>query len=117
MSIKRVTPETVIEPGQYVCFESVMIGGLCTPPRRVTRVAGQRLYVMDRHDETEKFKSRKTAVFVGTKDDGDAAYEISKRFMVERFDRINSVEAAIQFERDAALAALIAASNTVQEPA
>ncbi len=111
MTITKITKDTTIEPGQYVCFDSMMLGGVCSYPRKVTKVAGQRIYALDKHEEKESFKSRQTAVFLCTdKNEGIALSAISLNFVHERHTRMVALEAAIVAERSAAIDAMIAAS-------
>jgi hypothetical protein len=110
--IAKIERDTKIEPGQWVCFSSMMLGGICSSPRRVTRVAGQRLYVMDKHEEKESFKSIQSAVFVcSTKKEGDELTAISQQIVKDRFNRINELEADIKAKGEAAVAVLVATSN------
>jgi hypothetical protein len=79
MAIARVTKETKIEKGQWICGTPLLRDGICDPAVEVTRVSGARVYYYSRRDETENYCSRHTILFVcHTKEEGDQLRKISE---------------------------------------
>lgn len=77
MAIIRVTKDSVIKPGQFVCFSSLMSDALCGRPMCVSRIVGSRVYFTDREGDSEEYRSAKTAVFLcDTKEEGAALFAL-----------------------------------------
>lgn len=62
MAITRKPDAARITPGKWICRSSMMTDGICSAPRLVTRVAGQRAYFIGREGD-EKYCALKTVAF------------------------------------------------------
>lgn len=106
MAIKRVTSSTEIKAGQFVCFETLLVNGICNRPRKVLEVSGQRIYYADRHGEPDGYKMHKTALYVcDTEDEGRQLHGLSE----QQFAAINEATKRIKAEFDAKVAELVSA--------
>lgn len=108
MAIIRALPQTEIPVGKYVCLLTSMYDALCGLPRRVTKVSGQRIYVMDKHEEVEEYRSKKSVVFIcDTKEEGEALYEVSRDAQMEAYRRQKELSKQLNIEREADISRVI----------
>lgn len=106
MTIVRYKDGTEIREGQYVCAESIILGGLCTKPRKVTRVAGQRVYF--ERDGREKYMSKRCVVFVcDIESEGMGIFELGMARMLAGKRAVEEAQAKVHGEFEPQIAALL----------
>lgn len=79
MAIQKTTPETSIERDQWVCETPMLRDGICSHPRKVVRVSGQRIYLTDKTGEDRgDYIARTSALYVcDSKAEADSVHAIS----------------------------------------
>lgn len=80
MAIQEISKDTEILPGKWICGQSNINHGLCSAPRKVVRISGDRFYMTDRHGEDEgSFITRKSALYLcDTQEEGQSLADISR---------------------------------------
>lgn len=106
MAITRITSTTEIKAGQWVCKHSIFTDGICSTPKKVIRVAGQRIYITNRSGEDDgEYMARNSVVFIcDAQDEGLRLRNLSD----EQVKAIIAATKAIKAEHDAKINALIA---------
>ncbi len=116
MSVTKITEGTKIEPGQWVCFITMMNNAVCGLPRRVVKVAGKRIYTMDRNEVAEEYRALKSAVYLcDTKEEGLELQELSARMQKEDFAARSALTHKLAMEVHAEFGALVKRLNQEQK--
>jgi hypothetical protein len=105
MAINKVTKDTPIHRDNWVCETPMLRDGLCSQPRKVVRVSGQRIYLAAKTGEDRgDYIARTSALYVcDTKAEGDAVHAISN-------DQRAALD-AVRADHKAKVAALIAGTG------
>jgi hypothetical protein len=105
MAIQEVKKGGEIKDGMWICTESNIINGLCSAPRQVLRIKGDRIYTTNRHGEDDgSFITRKTVLYAcDTRDEANSLHQVSR----ENVAAISASVKAIAEANEARLKALI----------
>jgi hypothetical protein len=111
MAITKITTDTDINAGQWLCKESFMYHTICASPRMVVKTSGQRIYLTNRHGEDEgDYIARKSALYLcDTKEEALAVHAISNEQVAAITASTKAIEAAHKAKIDALIAAAVPA--------
>lgn len=91
------------EKGMIVMFQSVLTNFVCGKPFRVTKVSGDRIYIIDPRDDDhitpERFRSAKSIVFLCDGiDEANRLYDAARTNANQRIEMVRRLNAEMDAE-------------------